>query len=234
MPDAVSLALVGIGGYGNIYLSTLLDAERNGFHLAGAVDPMPTTCKRLGDLHTRQVPLFTSLSQMYARQHPTLVVVSSPIHLHCRHTVEALAAGSHVLCEKPLCVTLGQAQIMLDARDSAGRQVAVGYQWSFCPAVQRLKQDVMAGLFGAPRRLRTLVLWPRDERYYRRNRWAGRQFNDDGEPIHDSPVSNACAHYLHNMLYILGGRVDRSAVPATVNAERYRAQSIESYDTAAL
>src|SRR5688500_14931071 len=234
MADAVSIALVGVGGYGNIYLSTLLDADRNGFVLSGAVDPSPASCKRLGDLHARHVPLFTSLDQMYERHQPAMVVVSSPIHLHCRHTVDALTRGSHVRCERPLCVTLEQAHTMLEARDRAGRQVAVGYQWSFCPAIQRLKQDVMAGLFGAPRRLRTLVLWPRDERYYRRNRWAGRRVNDDGEPVHDSPVSNACAHYLHNMLYILGPRVDRSATPLAVTAELYRAQSIESYDTAAL
>src|SRR5690606_7697951 len=55
-----------------------------------------------------------------------------------------------------------------------------------------------------------------------------------GEPVMDSPVNNACAHFLHNMLYVLGPRADRSARPAMVQAELYRAQPIETYDTAAL
>ena len=112
--------------------------------------------------------------------------------------------------------------------------VAIGYQWSFSPAIQRLKGDIAAGVFGAPKRLKTIVLWPRDETYYSRNRWAGKQRDEAGNPIFDSPVSNACAHYLHNMLYVLGDAVDRSAIPSRVSAELYRAHPIENYDTAAL
>src|SRR5918992_777122 len=101
---------------------------------------------------------------------------------------------------------------MIRARDAAGRQVSIGYQWSFCPAIQRLA---------------SMVLWPRDETYYLRNKWAGRLFTGQGHPVFDSPVNNACAHYLHNMFYVLGDRTDTSAVPARVTAELYRANSIE-------
>jgi hypothetical protein len=45
---------------------------------------------------------------------------------------------------------------------------------------------------------------------------------------------NACAHYLHNMLYLTGDRVDRSAEPTSVTAELYRAHPIENYDTGCL
>jgi predicted dehydrogenase len=100
--------------------------------------------------------------------------------------------------------------------------------------VQRLKADILAGAFGRAKRLRTMVLWPRDEAYYSRNRWAGAQRDAHGNWVWDSPVNNACAHYLHNMLYVTGDRVDRSAEPATVVAELYRAHPIENYDTAAL
>jgi hypothetical protein len=79
-----------------------------------------------------------------------------------------------------------------------------------------------------------MVLWPRDETYYRRNKWAGRLYTGQGHPVFDSPVNNACAHYLHNMLYVLGDRTDASASPARVTAELYRANRIETYDTAAL
>ena len=50
----------------------------------------------------------------------------------------------------------------------------------------------------------------------------------------DSPVNNATAHYLHNMFYLLGKSPQASAMPVTVEAELYRANDIENYDTAAI
>jgi len=236
MYDAATIALVGIGGYGSIYVSALLDANGKApqHRFVAAVDPFPTLCDRLEELRGRQVPIYPTLQALYENHRPELVVISSPFHLHASQTIEALAHGSHVLCEKPMCVTVRQAEQMRRARDRAERQVAIGYQWSFSPAIQRLKNDIQQNVFGAAKRLKTLVLWPRDETYYSRNRWAGKQRDEQGNPIFDSPVSNACAHYLHNMLYVLGEATDRSAAPLRVTAELYRAHPIENYDTAAM
>jgi predicted dehydrogenase len=123
---------------------------------------------------------------------------------------------------------------MLRCRDQANKHVAIGYQWSFSRAIQNLKADILSGALGRPRRLKSLVLWPRDEAYYARNRWAGAVRDAAGAWILDSPVNNACAHYLHNLLYLAGSQVDRSASLATVTAELYRAHPIANYDTAAL
>lgn len=236
MSDVAKIALVGIGGYGGLYVGALLSAaaREQRVQLVAAADPFPGACKRLADLQSSGVELYDELDALLNDHQPDLVAIASPIHLHCRHTVTALGHGAHVLCEKPLCVTLDQADRMRTARDEAERQVGIGYQWSFSTAVQRLKRDIMAGVFGAPRRLKSMVLWPRDEVYYGRNGWAGRRKAPDGELVMDSPVNNACAHFLHNMLYVLGPRTDRSARPVSVQAELYRANPIETYDTAAL
>ncbi len=228
----ISLALVGIGGYGNTYVNTVLDgwATRT-FDLVAAIDPNPAACRRLDELKARGVPLFASIEAFYESRRADLVVLSTPIALHAPQTALACTRGSHVLCEKPLCATMEDAAAMRDARDRFGRHVAIGYQWSFSAAVQRLKADVLAGDFGRAKRLRTLVLWPRDEAYYARNRWAGAQRDAHGNFVWDSPVNNACAHYLHNMLYVTGERTDRSAEPVSVTAELYRAHPIENYDT---
>src|SRR5436305_4900038 len=172
---SVTLALVGIGGYGNRYVSAYLDAadQRPDVRLIAAADPNPTACARLADLQARQIPLYTSMDALYADHRPDVVFISTPLHLHADQTVYALSRGSHVLCEKPLCVTPDQGCEMLRARDRAKKVVAIGYQWSFSAAVQKLKADVIAGTLGRARRLRTIVLWPRDETYYNRNSWAG-------------------------------------------------------------
>ena len=233
----ISLALVGIGGYGNSYVSALLDAppaERESFRWTAAIDPSPQSCRRLSDIESRGVRMFRSLDHFYASDRADLVIISTPLQLHARQTCEALSRGSHVLCEKPLCVTPNDAIAMAAARDAAKKQVAIGYQWSFSPAIHRLKSDIAAGLFGRPKRMRCLVLWPRDESYYARNRWAGAKTDPQGNLVLDSPVNNACAHYLHNLFYLLGSKIDRSDQPARVTAELYRAHPIENYDTAAV
>ena len=235
MGDQVTLALVGIGGYGNRYVSAVLDAPTsNDIRLIAGVDPNPATCKRLGELRQRNMPLYPSMDALYAEHRPDVVIISTPLHLHAEQTCLALSRGSHVLCEKPLCVTPQQGCEMLQARERAHKTVAIGYQWSFSQAIQSLKADVLAGKLGRPKRLRTLVLWPRDETYYRRNSWAGATRDARGNLVLDSPVNNACAHYLHNMLYVTGGKIDRSAQPQTLLAELYRAHPIDNYDTAAL
>src|SRR3954469_15200727 len=134
----ITVALIGIGGYGNRYVSALLDAanERPDVRLVAAVDPNPSACMRLADLQAAKVPLYISMDALYADQRPNVVFISTPLHLHAIQTCLALSQGSHVLCEKPLCVTPEQGCEMIRARDRAQKVVAIGYQWSYSAAVQ--------------------------------------------------------------------------------------------------
>jgi len=231
----VSLVLVGIGGMGAVYVGELLDHREAGtFRIAGAVDPAPERCPRLEELRAGGVPVFASLEAFYRNRTAELAVISSPIQHHADQTCLALAKGSHVLCEKPVAGTIGEVRRMMEAEREAGRWVSVGYQWSFSPAVQELKKDIMAGRLGRPRRLKCLYLWPRDEAYYRRNDWAGKKRDAAGGWILDGPAQNAMAHDLHNMFYVLGPERRAAARPVEVEAELYRAYGIENYDTAAM
>ena len=235
MNRPAEIVLVGAGGYGGQYLDALLSPDKpRACRLVGVVEPFLESCRRLPELHSCGTPVYPNLEAFVQRHRADLAVVVSPIHLHCAHTCLALENGLHVLTEKPLCACLEQIDQMRSAQRRAGKHVTVGFQWSFSPAVQRLKADILAGRFGRARRLRTLAALPRDEEYFTRNRWAGRQTSDEGMPILDSPVNNAAAHFLHNMLYVLGEDMDTSALPVQIDAELGRANPIENYDTAAL
>ncbi|HOW86759.1 MAG TPA: Gfo/Idh/MocA family oxidoreductase [Candidatus Aminicenantes bacterium] len=234
MAEPVSLVLVGIGGMGAVYLQALLERREEGlFRIAGAVDPQPNRCRQYVEMRAMGVPCFVSLQDFYRNRKADLAILSSPIQVHMPQTAFALSKGSHVLCEKPAAGTIQELRTAEEAERASGRWVAIGYQWSFSPAVQALKADIRAGLFGAPRRLKCLYLWPRDEGYYARNDWAGRKRDAEGGWVLDSPVQNAMAHDLHNMLYVLGRETDAGARPASARAELYRANAIENFDTAA-
>jgi predicted dehydrogenase len=232
--NPVSIVLAGIGGMGGVYVAELLDRAREGtFRIVGAADPEPARCPRLEELKALGIPIVPALEDFYARAEADLAVISSPIQFHAPQTMLALSRGSHVLCEKPLAATVREAEAMREARVRSGRWVAVGYQWSFSGAIQGLKKDILTGLLGKPKRMSCLYPWPRDEAYYARNSWAGRIKDADGRWVLDGPANNAMAHDLHNMFYLLGEDIERSARPAEVKAELYRANRIENYDTAA-
>ena len=232
MADPVKVLLVGIGGYGEAYVSALLDEEQGRrCTIVGAVDPEPSRCARLGDLKSVGVPVFASLSHFFKELNADLAIVSSPIQLHAQHVERALAKRCHVLVEKPVAASVSDIDRMIETRDREKRLVAVGYQWSFAGSILRLKNDILAGMFGSPKSGKCLTLWPRTDTYYARNNWAGKERDTAGRPIFDSPANNAMAHFLHNLLFLCGDQMDRSAEPAEVEARLARANEIETFDT---
>jgi predicted dehydrogenase len=235
-PRPVRVLMVAIGGYGFHYLRAFWDhVPRGTAVLAGVVDPWARSSPIWPEVEAAGVPVADTMEAFYGSGHAIdLAVVVSPIHAHVPQSLVALAHGSHVLCDKPIGATIQEARALIAARARAGRLVFIGYQWSFSTAIQSLKRDLLAGRFGQPRRLVTVCAWPRGMSYYRRNRWAGRLTDaDTGAWVLDSPANNAMAHFLHNALFLLGPALDRSAQPAELQGELYRALPIESADTAA-
>ena len=235
----VTVAMVALGGYGNTYLARLFgNGEHGGFRLVAGIDPDPKGCRYLDAFKELEIPIYPDLDHFYAESAASagadLVVIAAPISLHLPFTRTALAHGSNVLCEKPVTATIQDALQMAAAEAAAGGFVGIGYQWSFSDTIQALKADVMAGVLGKPLRFRTKVLWPRPYSYYHRNNWAAKLKTADGSWVLDSPVNNATAHYLHNCFYVLGETRETSARPVDVQAELYRANDIENYDTAAV
>jgi predicted dehydrogenase len=237
MRPIVNIALAGIAGYGDAYLEAILPKQESvGARLVGVVDPQPQRCKRLDELNERQIPIHATMQSLFAQQPSIdLMLIVTPIHLHATQTCFALQNGANVLCEKPLAGTLRDAMRMAETQQvHASQFAAIGYQWSFSQAVQSLKRDIIDGVLGRPIRMKSIALHPRPMTYFRRNDWAGRLYSDSGAGIFDSPANNATAHFLHNMFYLLGATRETSAIPAIVQAELYRANDIENFDTAAI
>ncbi|WMJ86872.1 Gfo/Idh/MocA family protein [Anaerocolumna sp. MB42-C2] len=231
MNKTISILMVGAGGYGNYYVDALLDNEyTKDITIAGVVDPNPLACRNLDILKKMNVPFFTSIEEFYSQYEADLAIISTPIQFHKSQVCYALSKGSNVLCEKPVCATIQDALAMLKAQKETDKLVSIGFQWSYNEAIQKLKKDIMGGVFGKPLRFKTIVLWPRNEDYYNRG-WAAKIKDNSGNWILDSIANNAAAHYLHNMLFLLGDSMDTSEYPKKITAELYRANHIENFDT---
>lgn len=236
MNNEVTLLMVGTGGYASVYLREIFDhAAENGIRLVGAVDPFVAKSPCAKELQDNCIPVYDTLEEFYAKHTAQMAIVSTPIYLHAAQVITCMEHGSDVLCEKPLSSSPEDAAAMIAAQERTGRRLAVGFQWSFNKSILALKKDIMAGKYGRIRRMRSVVYFPRNMEYYRRGGgWAGRRKMPGGEWLLDSVASNATAHYLHNMLFLMGSDVQNAAKPDSFTAEVYRVNPIEMFDTCAM
>ena len=230
----VKIVCVGIGGYANVYWRALFESKETNFEIVGAVDPYAESAQYFEEIKNRNIPIFADMADFYENNTADLAIITTPIHLHTRQMLYALEHGSNVLCEKPLSGVSSDAELIERRASELGKFVMIGYQWSYAPAILALKADVLAGKFGAPVFLKTKILWPRKKEYFTRGSgWAGKLRAKDGTVINDSVAANACAHYIHNMLFVCGA--DRfAAEPKNVKADLLRVNDIENFDNATI
>jgi predicted dehydrogenase len=81
-------------------------------------------------------PFYADYHQMLAETQPDVTVILTPHPLHAPMTLDALAAGSHVLVEKPMSVHVAQADDMVAAAEAADRLLAVNFQQRFRPEIR--------------------------------------------------------------------------------------------------
>lgn len=232
----ITVLMVGVGGYGAGYVDELLHAPRTShMKLVGAVDPYAEKSRFYEELKERKIPIYDTLEEFYLEHTAQMAVISTPIHLHTSQANYCMEHGSDVLCEKPICASLEDAKAMIETRDRTGRKLAIGFQWSYSEANLQLKQHILDGMYGKIKRFRTIVYYPRNLDYYNRGiGWAGKRRMPSGELLLDSVASNATAHFLHNMLFLTGNAIDRSAEPVSIEAEVYKVNPIEMFDTCAM
>ena len=223
--------MVGAGGYAATYVNYLLDGNVEGLlRLKAVIDPYAEKSPVYPKFKDT-VPIFNTLDDFYAENTAELAIISTPIFLHYEQCVTALQNGSHVLCEKPLVPTLDALNKLDAVVTSTQRKLAVGFQWCYSDVVCALKERILAGEFGKPTRLKSLVCWPRDEAYYTRSGgWAGKRTHE-GKPVYDAVISNATAHYIQIILFLLGADMESAAEMDITSCICNRANDIETFDT---
>lgn len=229
----IRVLVVGAGGFGSGYVRALTEKDY-GAEIAGVVDVMPNVDEICPEIRKFNIPVYKSISEFYKENTADLAILASPIHLHTPMSIECMKNGSHVLCEKPLCLKLEEIEALDACCEETGRFLAVGYQMNYRKDVLALKNDILSGKFGRPLRARCLHAYRRGSVYYARNNWAGR-ISVNGHEVFDSPFTNACAHNFQLMTFLLGSDSESACDITSVQAEMYRGnETVENYDIACM
>ncbi|MHB8902644.1 MAG: Gfo/Idh/MocA family protein [Thermoguttaceae bacterium] len=93
---------------------------------------------------------FTDYRRMLELDELDMVVLGLPNDLHCQATLDAAAAGKHVVCEKPLCLNLAEADRMIEACRKARVKLMYAEELCFAPKYVRLKKLLDDGALGKP------------------------------------------------------------------------------------
>jgi phthalate 4,5-cis-dihydrodiol dehydrogenase len=143
----VAIGVVGLGRAFTLMLPTFAADAR--VRLVAACDPVPAARERFAADFGG--PAFDDVEALCRRPEVELVYVASPHGLHAEHARIALAAGKHVMVEKPMALTVAECDAMIDAARRAGRHLVVGHSHSFDRPVQRVRELVDGGALGAVR-----------------------------------------------------------------------------------
>lgn len=115
-------------------------------------------------------------------EHPELDVVHicTPSGLHAEMGIAAARAGKHVIVEKPMAMSLEDADALIRACEENGVKLAVCHQNRFNPAVQKLRRALEQGRFGKLTHGSAVVRWYRPQEYYDQAEWRGTRAMDGG------------------------------------------------------
>ena len=237
--EPVQFATVGLGGYARFVCELLTKFSAGSqaapplLNLRAVCEPdQATHAEAIAALRHRGVKVFDRYEDLLAQPVDALWL-PLPIDLHRPFTEQALAAGKHVMCEKPAAGCVDDVDAMITARDRSEKLVAIGYQDIYDPATLQLKRMLLDGVIGKIRRAVVRACWPRNKDYWHRSAWSG-CLRRHGVWVMDSPANNALAHQVNLLPFLLGDAPWTSAVPVHVEAELYRAAAIENYDCGAL
>lgn len=237
MKPPIRIGIVGLGGFAAAHHHTIARLEERGHaKLICTCDPHPEWF--VGEQSSlrftqRGVRIFGDYRTMLDACHRELdmVVIPTPIQLHAEMHAAATALGLPVYLEKPPTLDYLELERMIQADARARKSSHVGFNFIIEKLRLSLKERLLAGEFGTIRGATLSALWPRPASYFARNNWAGRLIVDD-HPVLDSCFGNAMAHFVHNLLFWMGGpELFSWAQIAAVRAELYRAHAIEGADT---
>lgn len=174
MKSSLKFALIGCGRIGERHAKHI---QNNG-SLVAVCDIIPEKAASFANLYNCK--RYTEIG-ILLEAHPELDVVSicTPNGLHVTHSIAALNAGKHVLCEKPLALSITDCGEMIKVAEKNNRRLFVIKQNRFNPPVAAVKKLIEEGRLGKLYSVQLNCFWNRNPDYYQ-NSWKGTKNMDGG------------------------------------------------------
>ena len=214
----LNFALVGCGRIAKRHSELLGLKQIDGAQLVAVCDRDELKAKSIGEQFS--IPSYTDMHQMMRSEKIDAVVVLTESGNHAQNVVALAHYGKHIVVEKPMALTLDDADAMIRACDSAGVKLFVVKQNRFNVPVVKLREALDQGRFGKLVLGTVRVRWCRTQAYYDQAPWRGTWAMDGGV------LANQASHHVDMLEWMLGEVDSVFARSATALA------NIEAEDTA--
>jgi predicted dehydrogenase len=214
----MKFGIIGTGTIGRLHADAIRAMDGGSLHSVYH----PSAEKSAALAEDFGVRSFSDLVEFLADPELEIVTIATPSGAHCDPTIAALAAGKHVICEKPLEISTARIDRMIAAAESNKRTLAGILNRRFNPAMAAFKTAMDGGRFGKVVSASCQVKWYRDQAYYDSAAWRGTWALDGG-----GVLMNQGVHCIDALLWLAGPVVAVRADTACLGHER-----IEVEDTA--
>lgn len=187
--------------------------------LTGICGSNPGKVKNLAEKYGCKA--YSDMKELLHSKDIEIVTIATPSGAHMEPAIEAAQYGKHVICEKPLEISLERIDKMIEAHDKAGTRLGAIFNYRFNDTLQFLKEAVNTGRFGTITYASVHVPWWRSEAYYT-NSWHGTLELDGG-----GALMNQSIHMIDILQYLMGPVDSLQAYIATLGHQ------IEVEDTGA-
>ena len=127
-----------------------------------------------------------------------VVSVCTPNGLHAEHSIKALRAGFHVLCEKPMAINVNDCGMMIQEADRANRRLFIVKQNRFNPPITALKELIQSEKLGKIFSIQLNCFWNRNNAYYQDSSWKGTKLLDGGT------LFTQFSHFIDLLYWMIG------------------------------
>jgi UDP-N-acetyl-2-amino-2-deoxyglucuronate dehydrogenase len=142
---------------------------------------------------------YTSIEDLLkAEKDIDVVSICTPNALHSSQTIHSLEAGRHVLCEKPMALSMKECEAMIEAAGKSRKNLFIVKQNRFNPPVAELKKLIDEGRLGRILSAEVNCFWNRNEEYYKQSDWKGRKLIDGGT------LFTQFSHFIDLMYWLIG------------------------------
>jgi predicted dehydrogenase len=192
--DKVRFGIIGLGNIGTFHASYLNDVSGAALTAVSDFDP-----KRAAAFNAAPAKPFANYQEMLDSGLVDAVIIATPHYSHEQIATAAFARNIHVLCEKPITVTIGQARRLNEAHARAAHlKFGVVFQYRLNPVYQTLRGLISQGRLGPLSRITWLATdWFRPWAYFASSGWRATWAGEGG-----GVVINQCIHNL-DLLYWL-------------------------------
>jgi len=192
----LKFALVGCGRIAQRHADLLSGGHIHGATLSAVCDVLPERARAFGEKF--KVPSFTDLHELARGTAVDAFTVLTPSGYHAEHVIALAPYGKHIVVEKPMALTLDDADEMIRACDRHAVKLFVVKQNRFNVPVVKLREALDGGRFGKLVMGTVRVRWCRKQDYYDQDAWRGTWAFDGGV------LSNQASHHVDLLEWMMG------------------------------